>query len=560
MLDKLAEAGAFTKSGSINGAFFAHKFQRDEYRQLRESFLEASRFCRPDATWPERVWFVRNNLSLADVTCDRCGKYVKFNSTTGFQRFCSPACANKSEDKKEATRQTNITRYGGHPRSTQEVIDKAIATNIARYGVDNPAKVETFKQKARQTSLERYGSEYHSSSDIGKEQRKASNLQALGVEYPFQRPDIRDKALRTIQDRYGVASTSQLAEVSAAQLSTKYRNQFGADHTLHETLFNEDWVRERYEVDNLSQQEIAELVGMKDRQSVGTRMREWGISARSSSNVSAGERQLVEFIQSLGLEVRKSDRTIIAPQELDIVIPSHNFAIEYCGLYWHSDVHKDRNYHLRKLERCVEAGYRLLTVFEDEWKDSRAIVEAAIRHKLGCNTSTTIGARKTTIRNVDVGTAREFLEINHIQGDGPGSINKALVHEGNIIAVATFIKHKDKLVLNRYATNVTVPGGLSKLVKSALTEYNMPIESFADRRWSDGGMYAKAGFTLVDTLRPDYRYIINNKRAHKFAFRHKFLETKLPNYDPTISETENMRAAGYNRIFDCGLLKYRIEP
>ena len=43
-----------------------------------------------------------------------------------------------------------------------------------------------------------------------------------------------------------------------------------------------------------------------------------------------------------------------SPLELDIYIPSHNLAIEFDGLYWHSEIHKPSNYHLNKTELCEE--------------------------------------------------------------------------------------------------------------------------------------------------------------------------------------------------------------
>ena len=82
------------------------------------------------------------------------------------------------------------------------------------------------------------------------------------------------------------------------------------------------------------------------------------------------------------------------------------------------------------------------------------------------------------------------------------------------------------------------------------------ISSFADLRWSDGGLYEIMGFKLVKELPPDYAYIINGKPQHKFAFRHSALKNKLSHYDPTLSEWNNMYNHGFDRIWDCGKLKY----
>ena len=65
----------------------------------------------------------------------------------------------------------------------------------------------------------------------------------------------------------------------------------------------------------------------------------------------------------------ENDRELIAPYELDIVIPELHLAIEFNGIYWHSCFYKDENYHLMKTELCESKGYRLIHIFEDEWNE-----------------------------------------------------------------------------------------------------------------------------------------------------------------------------------------------
>ncbi|MFW6130771.1 MAG: hypothetical protein ACOC56_06250, partial [Atribacterota bacterium] len=53
--------------------------------------------------------------------------------------------------------------------------------------------------------------------------------------------------------------------------------------------------------------------------------------------------------------------------ELDIYLPDFNIAIEYNGLYWHSELNgKDRNYHLNKTNICENENIQLIHIFEDE--------------------------------------------------------------------------------------------------------------------------------------------------------------------------------------------------
>ena len=45
-------------------------------------------------------------------------------------------------------------------------------------------------------------------------------------------------------------------------------------------------------------------------------------------------------------------------------------------------------------------------------------------------------------------------------------------------------------------------------------------------------------------------------RFHRFGFRKSVLDNKLDLFIPELTEWENMKLNGYDRIWDCGSLKY----
>ena len=45
------------------------------------------------------------------------------------------------------------------------------------------------------------------------------------------------------------------------------------------------------------------------------------------------------------------------------------------------------------------------------------------------------------------------------------------------------------------------------------------IVTFADRELSDGGLYERLRFRIDRILEPDYTYLVNNTRKHKFGYR-----------------------------------------
>lgn len=273
---------------------------------------------------------------------------------------------------------------------------------------------------------------------------------------------------------------------------------------------------------------------------------------------SVQQREVEDFVTSLGIAIETRNRRIIAPQEVDIYIPDMSVAIEYCGLYWHTTEYKDPDYHLHKFEECAKRGIRLLTIYSDEWLNQRTVVESKIRAILNKTSGSSVYARKCSVRPVDIDNKRQFFATYHIQGNGPSSINIGLYHNEVLVACMGLVRQSDNTyTLNRYATATTVVGGFSKLLSHFIRTHSpQQIITFADRRWSVGGVYDSNGFVLDSVLPADYEYVDGELRIHKFNFRRKYLPTLLPDFDPTLSETANTMRAGIHRIYDCGKLRY----
>ena len=101
------------------------------------------------------------------------------------------------------------------------------------------------------------------------------------------------------------------------------------------------------------------------------------------------EQEIADFLLSLSVQIKRNDRQIIKPLELDIVIPEKKIAIEFNGDYWHSvQAGTDKNYHLIKTKMCEEAGYRLIHIFEHEWDFQQKIIKEKLKAIFLCRLST----------------------------------------------------------------------------------------------------------------------------------------------------------------------------
>ena len=286
---------------------------------------------------------------------------------------------------------------------------------------------------------------------------------------------------------------------------------------------------------------------------------------------SEGETEIVKYISSFVGEnnVQVRNRVLIKPYEIDIYIPSMKIGIEYNGLVWHSErFGKDKSYHIEKMTKCNELGIKLIHVFEDEFIEKRDIVLNKIKHILGYgNNEEKIYARKCNAMFINSKEAKTFLEKNHIQGFSSSSVYIGAFYNNLLIGVMSFKKETksgDNWELTRFATDINYHciGVGGKLFKYFIKNYNPnKVKSFADRRWTldkDNNLYTKIGFNLSEILKPDYRYVVGNKRIHKFNCRKQKLlkEFKNDGLNENMTEKEMCDKLGFYRIWDCGLLKY----
>ena len=422
--------------------------------------------------------------------------------------------------------------------------DKKKKTCMSKYGVSTPFEAASIQQKVRYTINSVYGVNSTALIPEVKNKQMTTRLNMYGVTHMFKSPAVQEAITDTLMFKYGVSRYSKLE----------------LPPNSSPNLENKGWMYDQHinQKKSLSQISVELGVGVNNMTTVMNYMRKHGVDTQHFSD-SHGERQVAEYIELLGCVVERNNRTAISPYELDIYIPSLSLAIEYCGVYWHGQKHKpDISYHKRKYDMCKAAGIRLITLYEDEWLHKQPIVMSKITHIINQSIEC-VFARRCVVVTVNADDKRIFLNDHHIQGNGPGSITHGLMHDNQLVAVMTWIQAGEIFTLNRYASSVRVIGGFSKLVKHFQTTHSWSrIVSFADLRWSDGNVYKKMGWTLEKILPPDYAYVVNGRTKHKFAFRHSALNNKLANYDPLLSEWENMKANGYDRIWDCGKLKYAI--
>lgn len=289
--------------------------------------------------------------------------------------------------------------------------------------------------------------------------------------------------------------------------------------------------------------------------------------------VSKPELEIRNFLEENGVEYIGNDRKILGGKELDFYIPKQNLAIEYNGLFWHTEGmnNKTKYSHLEKLEQCKKRGIKLIQIFEDEYVNKKEIVLNKLKHILNIKNNggiKKIDGRKTKIKEIDKITAKQFLNSYHIQGFGRGSVYLGAFFENELIAVMSLKKIKkfgDDWELNRVASNYNYlcRGVVGKIFNFFIKNFNPSyVKSFADRRWTineENNLYIQLGFSFEEYTPPDYSYysskIDKYNRLHKFGFRKKILNKKY-DFPLEMTEREMVEKLGCIKIWNCGLIKY----
>ena len=509
-------------------------------------------------------------------------------------KYCSHSCATKSNERvslekrkqtclekygvehpsqnlqiKEKIKQTNLEKYGYESHNSSEIIkEKKTKILLGKYGIKNVSQIEEVQEKKKQNYLDKYGVVYPFQNKEIQEKIKQKNLEKFGVENPAQNKEINNKIKQTNLDRYGVENPLQNKDIRVKVRKTLFKNTYfklkEKFKDRMEFLFSlEDYggtKDSKYNFKCLDCNSIFEgflLNGLLPR---------CPICNPIIKGFSKVEKEVVDWLISLNINnVIERDKSSIPPYELDIYLPDYKIAIEFNGLYWHSEINgsKNKQYHLEKTEQCLEKEIQLIHIFEDEWLDKQEIIKSIILSKLGLCVK--MYARDFFFDEVNKKIGQDFLEKNHLQGSNLRITHfYGLYYCNDLIQIIGIGKSRYnenydyELIRSCTVLNTTVIGGFEKLMKNSPLQGS--IISYVDRRYFNGNSYKN--WEYIGKTESNYFYIKNHCFVRES--RLKYQKHKLPKlfpdvYDINLTEWEIMQLAGYDRIWDCGNLVYKIN-
>lgn len=273
---------------------------------------------------------------------------------------------------------------------------------IKVYGVDNLFKADKIREKIKKTNLDRYGVEnpFGNKEIIAKKEIKRQNtcMEKYGTKTALSNKDVQEKIKKTNMEKYGFSRAICLEEYKQKMYSTnieKYGSKIPSKSLFLRERDGKEWEERRLITnkrafynkllfsDRLFEVEPAftfneysnHLSTLKwkclkcNEEFEGKIQYGWNPRCKKCYPVKFGkkEEEISELLKSMNLDFTEKDRNNIKPFELDFFITSHNLAIEFNGVYWHSSLFKDKWYHQMKVELCNRKNIRLLHIYEWEW-------------------------------------------------------------------------------------------------------------------------------------------------------------------------------------------------
>lgn len=220
------------ENGTFNSTKVTVKFLEKNFPEFLSKLEELTSFLdlkykRVKVT--QRIWHLKNDW-FSCVTCPVCYTVLPWKKT--YSTFCSKRCENTNKGK-------------------QILNEKRINTNLERYGVDHPSKLNEFDLKRRETCMEKYGVENFTETENFVEISKLSKQEKYGNSNYTN----REKYIKTCIERYGVENSFQCEEIKFKIKQTNL-SKYGVKHPLMLEIFKNKRRQtcvEKFEVEHASQ-------------------------------------------------------------------------------------------------------------------------------------------------------------------------------------------------------------------------------------------------------------------------------------------------------------------
>ena len=283
----------------------------------------------------EKIYCIIYELS-SRKKCKTCGKELKFFH--GYPNFCSKHCANINpevlqKNKESVSRVLKIA----YKNKGNEIKEKRSNTLFKNYGIktSSPFKIPQIQKQIKEYIFETYG-----------------------VKNIFCTKENKEKSKKAFRER-----------------SIKTNKLFGYDIEY----INTNLIKVKKFCKIHGDIEI-DCINFYNR----ARRNRNGIACPLCSPIhsySSFELKFEELLKEINIiNYEKNTKKYITPYELDFYFHEYKIAIELNGVYWHSEIGKDKNYHKMKSDLCNKIGIELIHIWEDDFYNKLELIKSCINY------------------------------------------------------------------------------------------------------------------------------------------------------------------------------------
>jgi hypothetical protein len=537
-------------SGKFSRADYLSKYHIDLYNEIVNYCIE---YNITDLPFKEQVYHykhdIKENLICKNPNCNNPTHFR--NSTLGYFDYCSKGCISTDPNIKQVKVNKSLATYGTNtPLQSPIVKAKGYKTNMKKYGKKIALQNPIIKQKMITNNQLKYGKDWPAQTDAFIKNRvekfmvnvdtwhenyEKTMFELYGGTNPMLIPELKEKILKTNNEKYGCDFPLQNKELHNMGVNTRMHNlkifklnnisnlldididnriytfkcDCGCDHTFE---IDYDLHKQR----NYHNYKLCTVC-----------------YPTNFNNVSQPEKELLNHIREFYYtgEILENKK-IIKPYELDVYIPEFKIAFEFDGLYYHSDKMLDNNYHVMKSNMCDDINIFVYHVFEDEWKYKKEIVKSNVLRLIDKSINNIEISDVTIMIIEDINIINDFIFENNICNIffTENFICYGTYYNDELINIILFDVDNDTYELITYCEkiNFNFIDGLSYLVNYLVEHNNVnTIYHTLNRVYYNYKDYILAGFGIIDQIEPDYHFVRSDKKLSKYYVNDKVDTSKL---------------------------------
>lgn len=228
------------------------------------------------------------------------------------------------------------------------------------------------------------------------------------------------------------------------------------------------------------------------------------------------EQEVYEYIKTI------TDEEVIngykvGRKEIDIYIPERQIGFEFNGLYWHSNRHKEKNYHKKKILEMQREGYHIISIYEDDWiYNKENIKEYIYKRLIPKESSISLGPVYERITKKEYNEYMKLFPFKKFINHG-GHFYRVLNSLDKTLAIFTMRVDKKNKLFEIRNLNVLEEWDKLDLIFRRLTyqpfRMKYRVNFYLDIQDQIHPSFKTDQFLLKKKHDPDYMYVKGNRRV-----------------------------------------------